>query len=53
MNKKLLIIGGANGVGKTTFAYQYKEEFKIEYLGADEIATEIALIDSRNTEISK
>ncbi len=53
MNKKLLIIGSANGVGKTTFAYQYKEEFKIEYLGADEIATEIALIDSRNTEISK
>ena len=30
-----------NGVGKTTFAYQYKEEFGIDYLGADAIAEEI------------
>jgi predicted ABC-type ATPase len=41
MKKKLVIVGGANGVGKTTFAYQYKEEFGIDYLGADAIAEEI------------
>jgi predicted ABC-type ATPase len=41
MKKKLVIVGGANGVGKTTFAYQYKEEFGIDYLGADAIADEI------------
>ena len=38
MKKKLVIVGGANGVGKTTFAYEYKQETGIEYLGADEIA---------------
>lgn len=36
--KKLMIVGGANGVGKTTFAYQYRSEYGIDYLGADEIA---------------
>lgn len=41
MRKNLIIVGGANGVGKTTFAYQYKEEYGITYLGADEIAKEI------------
>jgi predicted ABC-type ATPase len=41
MKKKLVIVGGANGVGKTTFAYQYREEFGIDYLGADAIAEEI------------
>ena len=41
MKKKLVIVGGANGVGKTTFAYQYREEFRIDYLGADAIAEEI------------
>jgi predicted ABC-type ATPase len=41
MSKKIIIVGGANGVGKTTFAYQYRDEYKIDYLGADEIAAEI------------
>lgn len=39
--KTLVIVGGANGVGKTTFAYQYRDDFGITYLGADEIAAEI------------
>lgn len=38
MQKQLLIVGGANGTGKTTFAYQYRDESGIDYLGADEIA---------------
>lgn len=42
MEKKLVIIGGANGVGKTTFAYRYKEEYQLDYLGADEIAEQLA-----------
>jgi predicted ABC-type ATPase len=41
MKKKLVIVGGPNGVGKTTFAYQFREESGIDYLGADAIATEI------------
>ena len=45
MSKKIIIVGGANGVGKTTFAYQYRDEYKIDYLGADEIA---AGIDKKN-----
>jgi predicted ABC-type ATPase len=51
MGKKLIIVGGANGVGKTTFAYQYKEEYGITYLGADEIAQEISTSNAVNKEI--
>lgn len=40
--KTLVIVGGANGVGKTTFAYQYRDDLGIKYLGADEIAAKIA-----------
>jgi predicted ABC-type ATPase len=42
MPQKIVIVGGANGAGKTTFAYQYKDEFNIDYLGADEIAEHIS-----------
>lgn len=38
MNKKLIIVGGANGVGKSTLAYKIRDEFGIDYLGADDIA---------------
>lgn len=41
MSKKIIVVGGANGVGKTTFAHQYRDEYKIDYLGADEIAAGI------------
>jgi predicted ABC-type ATPase len=52
MSKKMIIIGGANGVGKTTFAYQYRYEYKIDYLGADEIAAGVQKIsDNENIEL--
>ena len=30
MKKKIIIVGGANGVGKTTFAYQYRDKYGID-----------------------
>lgn len=45
MNEKnkpdLIIVGGANGSGKTTFAREIVAQTGIEYLGADEIAAEL------------
>ncbi len=45
MNEKnkpeLIIVGGANGSGKTTFAREVVTQTGIEYLGADEIAAEL------------
>ncbi len=38
---ELIIAGGANGSGKTTFAREIVDTFGIKYLGADEIAAEI------------
>ena len=49
--RKLIIVGGANGVGKTTFAYQYRDEYKIDYLGADEIAAGIDKSGEENIEL--
>jgi predicted ABC-type ATPase len=49
--RKLIIVGGANGVGKTTFAYQYRNEYKIDYLGADEIAAGIDKSGKENIEL--
>jgi predicted ABC-type ATPase len=49
--KKLIIVGGANGVGKTTFAYQYSNEYGIDYLGADAIAAGIDKKGSENIEL--
>ena len=40
--KELLIVGGANGVGKTTFAVEYAAQHNLLYLGADAIAEELA-----------
>lgn len=39
--KELIIISGANGVGKTTFAKPYVERIGYKFLNADEIAKEI------------
>ena len=41
-NKELIIVGGANGSGKTTFAEEYASRHQYLYLGADAIATELA-----------
>ena len=38
---ELIIMGGANGSGKTTFAHEIVAQTGIEYLGADEIAAEL------------
>ena len=39
---ELIIVGGANGTGKTTFAIDYATSRKYLYLGADAIATELS-----------
>ena len=49
--KKLIIVGGANGVGKTTFAKSYIEEVPTEFLNADEIAKELEFQGEVNTMI--
>lgn len=39
---ELIIIAGANGVGKTTFARPYVAEFGFDFLNADDIAKTLA-----------
>ena len=38
----LIIIAGANGVGKTTFARPYVAEYGFDFLNADDIAKTLA-----------
>jgi len=40
--KRLMIIAGANGTGKTTLAKEFLKKYKIEFLNADEIAINIS-----------
>ena len=42
-DKQLIIIAGANGSGKTTFAIPYIKELGYDFLNADEIAKELEL----------
>ncbi len=42
MTKEIVIIAAANGAGKTTFAAEFVEDAKYQYLGADEIASKLA-----------
>ena len=42
MAKELIVIGGANGAGKTTFAEEYASRHHCLYLGADAIAWELS-----------
>jgi len=46
MSKKLFIVAGANGSGKTTFAKLLTEQYNLTFVNADEIAKEI---DPNNT----
>lgn len=48
---ELLIVGGANGTGKSTFAYHFRDEFQFEYLGADDIAKQLLNKKIGNVEI--
>ena len=40
---ELIILGGANGSGKTTFSKQILVETGYEFLNADEIETKLAI----------
>jgi predicted ABC-type ATPase len=51
MKKQLVVVGGANGVGKTTFAYRYRDETGIDYLGADEILVRLGHVPEGNAEL--
>jgi len=42
MQKEIVIIAGANGVGKTTFARAFLQEYDYEFLNADEIAKSLS-----------
>ncbi|MCP4147044.1 MAG: AAA family ATPase [bacterium] len=40
--REVIIIAGANGSGKTTFAKYYSEKYPFDFINADEIAKEIS-----------
>lgn len=39
---QLIVVGGANGAGKTTFAVEYAAQRSLDYIGADAIAAELS-----------
>ena len=41
MNKEAIIIAGANGTGKTTFARDFQTRYPYKFINADEIAKSI------------
>ncbi len=41
MNKEAIIIAGANGTGKTTFARDFATRYPFKFINADEIAKSI------------
>ncbi len=52
MNKEIVIIAGANGVGKTTFARAFLREYDYEFLNADEIAKSLSAENPQAKKIS-
>lgn len=52
MQKEIIIIAGANGVGKTTFARSFLREYDYEFLNADEIAKSLSAENPQDKKIS-
>ena len=52
MQKEIIIIAGANGVGKTTFARAFLREYDYEFLNADEIAKSLSAENPQDKKIS-
>ena len=50
-DKTVFIIGGSNGVGKTTFAKEFIKEENIEFLNADEISKKFKSLESGDNRI--
>jgi predicted ABC-type ATPase len=52
MKSEIVIIAGANGVGKTTFARAFLREYDYEFLNADEIAKNLSAENPSQRKIS-
>ena len=52
MQKEIIIIAGGNGVGKTTFARAFLQEYDYEFLNADEIAKSLSAENPAGKKIS-
>ncbi len=50
--KRVVVIAGANGVGKTTFALEFLKEYDYEFLNADEIAKQLSAENPTEKKIS-
>ena len=51
-NKEIIVIAGGNGVGKTTFARAFLQEYDYEFLNADEIAKSLSAENPGKKKIS-
>jgi predicted ABC-type ATPase len=52
VNKEIVIVAGGNGVGKTTFARAFLQEYDYEFLNADEIAKSLSAENPSGKKIS-
>jgi len=52
VNKEIVIVAGGNGVGKTTFARAFLQEYDYEFLNADEIAKSLSAANPSEKKIS-
>ncbi|MDQ3748918.1 MAG: zeta toxin family protein [Acidobacteriota bacterium] len=50
--KEIIVIAGGNGVGKTTFARAFLQEYDYEFLNADEIAKSLSAENPAGKKIS-